>query len=329
MCTCAGRILLHTPYVAHAEASSPSATASRGQTVRSGRPRPPAPRARGGGGPARWPPRLVGSLDSYKCQISLNRLWFWQKSAGANGGTSRRANVPANERSNVAFFTFFRSSSRPPAHTARPYAITRLGLTRSRRTVVRSSRLTPVTAAPFERFTLCFAHVRDAHRAGGRAPRGGGPNHESARCRGLTIRAGIKSDLGTGAARGRRCGVVGRPCSPDAARPPRAAAAGGRGVRRSSAVRAKPDKLSFIFSIRELFRSRVWNIYTSFSAASQRVSPSRFTSPALYPVCTPRRASASRGAVGPRRVSTPLGRRRDARSRFSIPALYCPPLPST
>ena len=173
--------MLHTPYSrSHAEASSPSATASRGQTVRSGRPRPPAPRARGGGGPARWPPRLVGSLDSYKL-ISLNRLWFWQKSAGANGGTSRRANVPANEGSNVAFFTFFRSSSRPPAHTARPYAITRLGLTRSRRTVVRSSRLTPVTAAPFERFTLCFAHVRDAHRAGGpAAARGGGPNQRGA-----------------------------------------------------------------------------------------------------------------------------------------------------
>jgi hypothetical protein len=291
VCTCAGRILLHTPYVAHAEASSPSATASRGQTVRSGRPRPPAPRARGGGGPARWPPRLVGSLDSYKCQISLNRLWFWQKSAGANGGTSRRANVPANERSNVAFFTFFRSSSRPPAHTARPYAITRLGLTRSRRTVVRSSRLTPVTAAPFERFTLCFAHVRDAHRAGGRAPRGGGPNHESARCRGLTIRAGIKSDLGTGAARGRRCGVVGRPCSPPGRRAPRRpAAAGSDGVRQFAPSPDNGFRL-FLVIVFENFSGLEFGTFIHLfpphlSGSHHLVS--------LHPRCTPRRATVSR-----------------------------------
>ena len=68
--------------------------------------------------------------------------------------------------------------------------------------------------------------------------------------------------------------------------------------------------------------SSLEHLYIFFRRIYQRVSPSRFTSPALYP--------ATRDGLARAVASRLLSARRYARSlRFSIPALYCPPLPST
>ena len=151
------------------------------------------------------------------------------------------------------------------------------------------------------------------------AARGGGPNQ-----RGLTIRAGIKSDLGTAVGPRARAplGSGPRPAALPVppARPPRAGASEFPAWPLPGRAAAKLQAFLERFPV-----SSLEHLYIFFRRISAGLTISfHFTR------VVPRDARRSRAR---RRVSTKsrlLSARRYARSlRFSIPALYCPPLPST